>query len=232
MRLAMNRMMNLFANRPTLRYRALSLALGLLVVGSAALSLCPPAAVAAPAEPAPDLTHAIAALRGIATLRADFVQRSDAGGQQVTGVLSLKRGGKIRFQYQRGYPVLIISDGRALTIIDSEVNQIQRWPIGNSPLGALLDPAKDVSRYGSLLPGFGPNAVNVRVEDRSHPEYGVMTLTFVRKPSAPGGLELEGWQTQDAQNRRTAIRLTNHQYGGALSDELFRFIDPRARPHK
>ena len=228
----MNRMMNFLANRPTLRRGASCLALGLLVVGPAALSLCPPVARAAPAEPAADLGHAIAALRGIATLRADFVQRSEAAGQQVTGVLSLKRGGKIRFQYQRGYPVLIVSDGRALTIIDSEVNQIQRWPIGNSPLGALLDPAKDVSRYGTLLPGFGPNAVNIRVEDRSHPEYGVMTLTFVRKPSAPGGLELEGWQTQDAQNRRTAIRLTNHQYGGALSDELFRFIDPRARPHK
>jgi outer membrane lipoprotein-sorting protein len=57
------------------------------------------------------------ALRAIATLRADFVQSSD-NGQQVSGTLSLKRPGKIRFQYQRGYPVQIYSDGKALTIVD------------------------------------------------------------------------------------------------------------------
>jgi outer membrane lipoprotein-sorting protein len=51
------------------------------------------------------------ALRAIATLRADFVQSSD-NGQQVSGTLSLKRPGKIRFQYQRGYPVQIFPTAR------------------------------------------------------------------------------------------------------------------------
>jgi outer membrane lipoprotein-sorting protein len=49
---------------------------------------------------------------------------------------------------------------------------------------------------------------------------------------APGGLELLGWQTLDAQNRRTTVRLSNHQYGLGLSDDLFRYLDVRARPHK
>ena len=200
--------------------------MGLLVAGPAALSLAPVAYA-----DSGELAQAVAALRGITTLRADFVQRAD-NGQQVSGVLSLKQGGKIRFQYQRGYPVQITSDGRALTIVDSDVNQIQRWPIGNSPLGALLDPAKDVTRYGTVLPAFEPNTISVRVADRSHPEYGTMVLAFSRKAGAPGGLQLEGWQTLDAQSRRTSLRLTGHQYGVALGDDLFRFIDPRARPHK
>jgi hypothetical protein len=49
------------------------------------------------------------------------------------------------------------------------VNQTQRWPIGNSPLGALLDPAKDVTRYGHALPSLEANTLNIRVEDRAMP---------------------------------------------------------------
>jgi outer membrane lipoprotein-sorting protein len=109
--------------------------------------------LAAPAaDPAATINQAVAALRGIETMRANFVQRSDATGQQVTGVLSLKRPGKIRFQYQAGYPVLIISDGKALTVVDSEVKQTQRWPIGKSPMGALLNPTRDVAQYGAAQP--------------------------------------------------------------------------------
>lgn len=224
------------ANLMTIRHASLAgrLALGLLVAGPAALSLAPvPALAQAHAGVAQaGVAQAAEALRAITTLRADFIQRSETSGQQVSGVLSLKRGGKIRFAYQRGYPVSIISDGHALSIIDSEVNHTQRWPIGNSPLGALLNPAKDVTQYGTVLPALDPRVVAIRVEDRGHPEYGVMILTFVHKPSAPGGLELEGWQTQDAQNRRTTIRLSGHQYGVPVSDDLFRYIDSRARPHK
>ena len=67
---------------------------------------------------------------------------------------------------------------------------MQRWPIKNSPLGALLDPTRDVGKYGRLVPSGNPKVVSVEVRDSAHPEYGVITLVFVRKPGAPGGLEL------------------------------------------
>jgi outer membrane lipoprotein-sorting protein len=56
----------------------------------------------------------VAALRAISTMRADFVQ-TDRNGQRLTGTLTLQRPGKIRFQYQPGVPLLIVSDGAALT---------------------------------------------------------------------------------------------------------------------
>ncbi|HZV11231.1 MAG TPA: outer membrane lipoprotein carrier protein LolA [Novosphingobium sp.] len=206
---------------------------GLLAMVPAALCASVPLAPAAYAQapaPAGDLDRAVAALRGIDTLRADFTQ-TDADGRQVKGVLSLKRGGKIRFQYQPGYPVLIIGDGRALTVVDTEMKQVQRWPVGDSPLGALLDPRKDVARFGRVVPGYDPRLLTVEVRDRGHPEYGTLNLLFVRKAEAPGGLELAGWTTMDAQNRRTVIRLAGHHYGLALAEDLFRYTDLRARPH-
>lgn len=172
------------------------------------------------------LDEAVAALRGITTMRADFVQ-TDRTGQRVAGVMTLKRPGKIRFQYEKGVPLLIVSDGKALTMVDYEVRQVQRWPIGNSPLGALLDPKRDVARYGKLVATGNPAVTSVEVRDAKHPEYGIITLIFVRDPSAPGGLELTSWVALDAQNKRTTIRLSNQQYGVALPANAFAWTDPR-----
>jgi len=85
-----------------------------LVVSAAAVSLTPAPlrAQASPAAPAAsgDLANAVAALRAIATMRADFIQ-TDRNGRQVRGVLTLKRPGKIRFQYEKGVPMLVVADG-------------------------------------------------------------------------------------------------------------------------
>ena len=197
----------------------------------AALAVCAPLAATpavaqGAAQSAADLDKAVAALRSVTTLVADFTQ-TDRNGQRLSGVLTLKNPGRIRFQYQRGVPLLIVSDGRALTLVDYEVRQVQRWPIRNSPLGALLDPKRDVARFGRLQPTGNPDVVSVEVRDPAHPEYGVITLIFIRKASAPGGLELASWVALDSQNQRTTIRLTNHRYGVAVADNAFRFNDPR-----
>ncbi len=213
--------------------RKLTCAAALAAFGVMAPLSLTAASAQAPASPAPatgPLASAVTALRGISTLRADFVQ-TDRNGQRTNGVLTLKRPGRIRFQYAPGVPLLIVSDGRALTLIDYEVRQVQRWPIGNSPLGALLDPNRDVARFGRLQPTTDPNVVSIEVRDRAHPEYGVITMIFVRKASAPGGLELVSWVALDSQNKRTTIRLTNHQYGLAIADSAFAWNDPR-RPNR
>lgn len=201
-------------------------------LGAAALAvpamLAPVAAQAAPASDSQQLAQAVTALRGIDTLTADFVQ-TDRSGQRVGGKLTLKRPGRIRFQYEKGVPMLIVGDGKALTMIDYEVNQVQRWPIKNSPLGALLDPSRDVAKFGKLIQTGNPNVVSIEVRDREHPEYGVITLIFTRKASAPGGLELSYWVALDSQNTRTTIALTNQRYGVAVSDNAFKWTDPRPR---
>jgi outer membrane lipoprotein-sorting protein len=196
---------------------------------AALAALCVPAlTISAPAvaQATDPLHQVVAALRGISTLKANFTQ-TDRSGQTVSGVLTLKRPGRIRFQYQKGVPLLIVGDGKALTLIDYEVKQVQRWPIGNSPLGAILDPRRDVASFGTLRPTGNRDVISVEVRDRKHPEYGVITLIFTRKASAPGGLELTTWVALDSQNKRTTVRLSNHQYGVAVPDSDFRWKDPR-----
>jgi outer membrane lipoprotein-sorting protein len=195
-----------------------------------ALALAVPAALALPAAPAAAqadrLDQVVAALRAITTMKADFVQ-TDRSGQSVRGVLTWKSPGKIRFEYDKSVNMLVVSNGRSLTLVDYDVNQVQRWPISNSPLGALLDPKRDVKRYGRLIPTANPNVISVEVKDSSKPEYGVITLIFVRDSSAPGGLELASWVALDAQNKRTTVRLSNQRYGIAVADSAFTYRDPR-----
>ena len=172
------------------------------------------------------LDNAVAALRGIETMRADFTQ-TDRSGQTVSGKMTLKRPGKIRFEYAKDVPLLIVSNGKSLTMIDYEVNQVQRWPISNSPLGALLDPSRDVKRYGKLVPTSHPDVVSVEVRDTKRPEFGVITLIFARDRAAPGGLRLTHWVSLDSQNHRTTVQLANQRYGVAVADSAFTFRDPR-----
>ena len=195
-----------------------------------ALALAAPAALTLPAAPVAaqsnKLDNAVAALRGISTLKADFVQ-TDRQGRAVSGTMTLKRPGKIRFQYEKSVPMLVVSNGKSLYLIDYEVDQVQRWPISNSPLGALLDPSRDVKRYGKLKPTSNSNVLSVEVRDPKHPEYGVITLIFVKNASAPGGWQLTNWVALDSQNHRTTVKLTNHRYGVSVADSAFTFKDPR-----
>ena len=199
------------------------------LAGALALAL-PATALVAPAVPAAaqtgDLDRAVAALRGISTLKADFTQ-TDRSGRAVRGELTLKQPGKIRFEYEKGTNMLVVSDGRAVTLVDYEVNQVQRWPISNSPLGALLDPNRDVKQYGRLVPTGNPDVLSVEVKDAKRPEFPQITMIFVRKAGVPGGLELASWVALDAQNQRTTVRLSNHRYGVSVADSAFRFRDPR-----
>ena len=123
--------------------RPLFPALASIVVG-----LAMPVAAQAAAD---DLALVQRHLQAMTTMTADFAQ-TDRDGRVLTGTLTLKQPGRIRFQYQKGVPLLIVAEGGALTFIDYSVKQVQRWPIKNSPLGVLLDPTRDISRYAKWCP--------------------------------------------------------------------------------
>jgi outer membrane lipoprotein-sorting protein len=194
-------------------------------------ALLAPVAAIAMAAPAPafaqgnDLASVQRYLRGVTTMTADFTQ-TDRAGKVLTGTLTWKQPGNIRFQYQKGVPLLIVAEGGALTFIDYSVRQVQRWPIRNSPLGVLLDPSRDLSQFARVVPG-DDRLLSVEARDPKHPEYGRITMVFARDPAAPAGLTLQGWVALDSQNNRTTVRLSNQRYGAPIAANAFRWNDPR-----
>ncbi len=195
-------------------------------VPALAVALVAPAAIHAQAPRQNDLAAVQRHLAAVNTMTANFSQ-ADRNGRVLTGQLTLKKPGKIRFQYEKSVPILIVSDGKSLYFLDYQVGQKQRWPIGNSPLGILLNPARDAPRYAKVVRSTDPNILSVEAYDPKRPEYGRITMIFARQASAPAGLMLQGWVALDAQANRTTVRLSNQRFNAPVADSAFRFNEPR-----
>ena len=203
-----------------LRFSALALA-------AAPLSLAALAPAPLVAQANSGLDQVQAHLRAVDTMTAGVTQ-TDRRGRSLRGTMSIKRPGKIRFDYGRSANILIVGDGRALAFVDYDVNQVQRWPIGDSPLSVLLNPGQDLSRFARVVRS-DDQVLMIEARDPRRREFGTITIAFAKVPGAPGGLSLQGWNTVDAQNHLTSVRLSNQRFNVAVADSLFTYRDPRRR---
>jgi outer membrane lipoprotein-sorting protein len=190
-----------------------------------------PVAIVAMAAPAAaqsgDIAKVEQHLSAVQSMTANFTQ-TDAKNRTARGTLQLKRPGRIRFEYS-GQDVLLVGNGRHLTFVDYEVGQKSSWDLNKTPLGILLQADPNIGRIAKVLPQNDPRVLLVRARDARRPEFGTLILAFVRSPSAPGGLRLEGWTAIDAQNKKTMIKLDNQRYNVAVPDSAFRFAEPKKR---
>ena len=91
-----------------------------------------------------DFTHGLKGLQG------GFAQTVyDANGakkEYSTGRVSLSAPRLFRWEYVKPYPQLIVADGKTVWVYDPDLKQVTRRAQGtaesNSPLAALIDPAK------------------------------------------------------------------------------------------
>ena len=198
-----------------------------------ARALVPAAAVvvfAAPgmASPASDLRAVESHLAQTRSLVSGFTQ-TDGKGRQLTGTLSLKRPGRIRFEYGRGANMLLVANGKTLSFIDYEVGQKSSWPVAKSPLAVLLSANPDLDRIARVIPSNDPRVVVVRARDARRPEFGTLVLAFTRSPGSPAGLMLEGWTAIDAQNKTTKVRLDGQRYNVAVAESAFTYAEPKRK---
>ena len=166
-------------------------------------------------------------LKATQTMTADFTQTA-ANGSVARGKLVIARPGKVRFEYEPRVPLLIVSDGRTLAMIDYEVAQVSKWPIRNSPLAVLLDPSVDLTKYARELNDM-PGLIGIEAKDRKHPEYGTIMLYFAADRQAPGGLSLAAWRVFDAQGNSTQVQLSNVRFNVPVDKASFTYRDPRRR---
>ena len=197
----------------------------LLAPVAAVAALGGTAALAQSANPLRQVESHLAATQ---SMTADFIQ-TDAKNRSLRGTLQLKRPGRIRFEYGGGANMLLVGNGKTLSFIDYEVGQKSSWNIANSPLSILLSPRPDLTRIARVLPSQDSRVMLVRARDARRPEFGTIILAFVKSPSAPGGLLLEGWTTIDAQNKRTTIKLDSQRYNVAVPDTAFSYAEPKRR---
>jgi outer membrane lipoprotein-sorting protein len=190
-----------------------------------ATALASPAALVA--QTPSGLAQVQAHLRAVDTMTANFTQ-TERQGRTLNGTLTIRRPGRVRFDYGRSANILIVGDGRALTFIDYDVNQQQRWPINDSPLSVLLNPNQDLARYARVVQDDA-QVLMIEARDARRREFGTITIAFAKVASAPAGLILQGWNMRDAQNHLTTVRLSGQRFNVPVADSAFTYRRPTRR---
>lgn len=193
--------------------------------------ILPLLAAAGPTSPGPpalspqdraDLARVETYLNGLRTLKARFLQVAPDGATS-EGTAWLQRPGRMRFEYDKPSPFLLVAGFGSAVFHDSQLNQTTSVPLATTPLGILLgDDLKmngDVTVTGVLRQ---PGQIQVTTTRTASPADGTLTLIFADAP-----LALRQWSVMDAQRQETRVSLFNVELGGSFPPRMFEFNDPR-----
>jgi outer membrane lipoprotein-sorting protein len=198
----------------------------LAALALAAGALAPLAAHPAAQSPAPAsglsaddqalVAQASAYLDGFNELKGRFVQ-TDSRGAITSGTLYLKRPGYARFAYDPPSSLLVVADGRNVSITDPRLKTNDRYPLSFTPLSLVLakhvrlDRGVLITRVAHLGDGFA-----ITAQDANHRAQGQVILTFRSHP-----LRLAGWDMTDSSGQTTRIRLSSLSPTSGLDPSLF-----------
>jgi outer membrane lipoprotein-sorting protein len=195
--------------------------------------ICPAVALAADAprfndSQLADLKRVSAYLNAMRQLSGRFLQLGP-DGTPTEGNFYLKKPGRMRFEYDKPSPLLVIADGYSLVVQNLSLRTTDRYPLIASPLRMLLSDDIDLTdddRIRSVR--REPGALSVTARQDSGPAQGQITITFA---DAGGTLELRQWEVIDAQAMRTIIVVTALKPDVELSPQLFvvKNLNPRPR---
>lgn len=162
-------------------------------------------------------------LSDLVTLRAHFVQLEPSGGTS-TGNIYYARPDKMRLDYDKPNPVLIVANGWQTIYHDRKLDQVTHLLTSQTPLAFLLE--KNVELSGDVTvtdyEDVG-NEIVVTIIQTEEPDLGSVQLAFTRDPIA-----LKRWMVTDAQGLTTHIILERSKIDIAIDDKLFLLCDPDA----
>lgn len=169
-----------------------------------------------------DLARIELYLNGLRTLKARFLQVSPDGAT-TEGNAWLQRPGRMRFEYDKPSPFLLVAGFGSAVFYDSQLNQTTSVPLDTTPLGILL--ADNFKLSGSIaVTGITrlPGQIQVTTIRTASPADGSLTLVFSDAP-----LALRQWAVVDAQRQETRVSLFSIELGGNFPPRMFEFNDPR-----
>ncbi|MGI9420122.1 MAG: LolA family protein [Geminicoccaceae bacterium] len=157
------------------------------------------------------------------SLRADFVQLEPNGGQS-SGNLYYLRPDKMRLDYDKPNPVLIVANGWQVIYHDRKLDQVSHLLTNQTPLAFLLKKKVKLSGDVTVTDVEEQNGeILLTLVQTEEPGLGTVELAFGKQP-----LELRRWAVTDAQGLTTHILLERAEIGAKIDKKLFLLCDPDA----
>jgi outer membrane lipoprotein-sorting protein len=150
------------------------------------------------------------------SLRGDFVQTS-ARGQKARGIVLISKPGKMRFEYEPPNPLVVIADGRWLTIKNKVKERGDQYPLSSTPLRLVVSPKVDLMKE-TVIVGFDSKdgLTSVAFQDKKTSVGGYLVLVFDEQANM-----LQQWIVVDGKGRKTTVELANVEFGGKFDPKLF-----------
>jgi outer membrane lipoprotein-sorting protein len=165
-----------------------------------------------------DLKRISAYLNTIKSAQGRFTQ-VNADGKTEQGTFYLKKPGRVRFEYQKPNPNLIIADGSTVAVENIALKTTDRYPLTNSPLRLLLSEDIDLTNDSHIVAlKREQSAISVTAREASVVASGSITLTLA---DSGGSLELRQWEVVDAQGARTMVVLNDMRQAADIPARLF-----------
>ena len=163
------------------------------------------------------------------TARAHFAQivldRNMKMLQQATGTMQFSRPGRFRWEYDRPYEQVIVSDGSKVWLYDKDLNQVTvrrlDRALGSSP-AALLAGSDDIEksyRLSSLGNQDGLDWLEAVPRTRD--------TAFEKIKFGFGKSGLEAMELRDQFGQITVIKFSTIERNAKLPPEAFRFTPPK-----
>lgn len=166
------------------------------------------------------LSQMRSALSSARTAKGNFVQ-TNADGSVTTGTFALNRPGRMRFDYDDPTPILIVSNGTTVAMEDSELETVDRVPIGSTPLGLILSTDLGFDDDVDVLNVMrNEDRVGVRVSDATGELEGTLTMVFDAQ-----NYDLLGWLAIDGNLQTTVVDLVDVETNVRVDPRLFRLDD-------
>lgn len=160
------------------------------------------------------------ALSSARTATGNFVQ-TNVDGTITTGTFALNRPGRMRFDYDDPTPILIVSNGTTVAMEDSELETVDRVPIGATPLGLILSTDLQFDDDVDVLSVMrNSDRVGVRVSDATGELEGTLTMVFDAE-----SYDLLGWLAMDGNLQTTVVDLLDIETNVRIDPRLFRLDD-------
>lgn len=172
----------------------------------------------------PDVSAVERYFNGLRTMQARFVQ-SNPGGTVVQGTLSVRRPGRMRFEYDPPSQLKIVADGNQVTMWDIANRDFGQWPIGWTAASFLVKEPM-VLQGGDLAVEKVERAdgmLQLTLSQARKPQEGKVIVRLAENP-----MVLRGWTIIDNRGQRVDVSLNGLQTGLQLADSLFKFDGPDA----
>jgi outer membrane lipoprotein-sorting protein len=174
-----------------------------------------------------DLARIETYLDGLRSLKARFLQVAPDGTVS-EGTAWLARPGRMRFEYDKPAPYLLVAGFGSAVFYDSQLNQTTSVPLATTPLGILLS---DHVRLGGDVTVTAierqPGLIQVTTTRTGSPQDGTLSLVFADQP-----LALRQWAVVDQDKQDTRVSLFGIELGGDFPASMFQFEDPRLQNNK